>query len=198
MEVVIRDGKKELYRDFGEMLFTHFGVSGPVLLSASSYIAKRLKKGNVTLSIDLKPALSAEQLDARILRDFDEAKNRQYKNALNHLLPSKLIPVMIERSGISPEKQVNEITREERKRLVEAVKSFTLTINGLRGFNEAIITQGGITVKEVNPSTMESKLLKKLYFAGEVLDLDAVTGGFNLQIAWSTGVLAGRSAAGED
>ncbi len=180
------------------MLFTHFGVSGPVLLSASSYIAKRLKKGNVTLSIDLKPALSAEQLDARILRDFDEAKNRQYKNALNHLLPSKLIPVMIERSGISPEKQVNEITREERKRLVEAVKSFTLTINGLRGFNEAIITQGGITVKEVNPSTMESKLLKKLYFAGEVLDLDAVTGGFNLQIAWSTGVLAGRSAAGED
>lgn len=198
VEVVIRDGKKELYRDFGEMLFTHFGVSGPVLLSASSYIAKRLKKGNVTLSIDLKPALSAEQLDARILRDFDEAKNRQYKNALNHLLPSKLIPVMIERSGISPEKQVNEITREERKRLVEAVKSFTLTINGLRGFNEAIITQGGITVKEVNPSTMESKLLKKLYFAGEVLDLDAVTGGFNLQIAWSTGVLAGRSAAGED
>ena len=187
-----------MYRDFGEMLFTHFGVSGPVLLSASSYIAKRLKKGNVTLSIDLKPALSAEQLDARILRDFDEAKNRQYKNALNHLLPSKLIPVMIERSGISPEKQVNEITREERKRLVEAVKSFTLTINGLRGFNEAIITQGGITVKEVNPSTMESKLLKKLYFAGEVLDLDAVTGGFNLQIAWSTGVLAGRSAAGED
>ena len=180
------------------MLFTHFGVSGPVLLSASSYIAKRLKKGNVTLSIDLKPALSAEQLDARILRDFDEAKNRQYKNALNHLLPSKLIPVMIERSGISPEKQVNEITREERKRLAEAVKSFTLTINGLRGFNEAIITQGGITVKEVNPSTMESKLLKKLYFAGEVLDLDAVTGGFNLQIAWSTGVLAGRSAAGED
>lgn len=198
VEVVIRDGKKELYRDFGEMLFTHFGVSGPVLLSASSYIAKRLKKGNVTLSIDLKPALSAEQLDARILRDFDEAKNRQYKNALNHLLPSKLIPVMIERSGISPEKQVNEITREERKRLAEAVKSFTLTINGLRGFNEAIITQGGITVKEVNPSTMESKLLKKLYFAGEVLDLDAVTGGFNLQIAWSTGVLAGRSAAGED
>ncbi len=160
-----------MYRDFGEMLFTHFGVSGPVLLSASSYIAKRLKKGNVTLSIDLKPALSAEQLDARILRDFDEAKNRQYKNALNHLLPSKLIPVMIERSGISPEKQVNEITREERKRLAEAVKSFTLTINGLRGFNEAIITQGGITVKEVNPSTMESKLLKKLYFAGEVLDL---------------------------
>ncbi len=166
--------------------------------SAPAAILRSGLKGNVTLSIDLKPALSAEQLDARILRDFDEAKNRQYKNALNHLLPSKLIPVMIERSGISPEKQVNEITREERKRLVEAVKSFTLTINGLRGFNEAIITQGGITVKEVNPSTMESKLLKKLYFAGEVLDLDAVTGGFNLQIAWSTGVLAGRSAAGED
>lgn len=194
--ISLKRGKKEIYHDFGEMLFTHFGVSGPVLLSASSYGARELKKGNLTLDIDLKPALSREQLDARILRDFDEVKNRQFKNSLGHLLPSKLIPVIIERSGISPEKQVNEITREERSRLVEAVKCFSLTLNGLRGFNEAIITQGGVQVKEINPSTMESKKMKGLYFAGEVLDLDAVTGGFNLQIAWSTGFLAGESAAG--
>ena len=177
------------------MLFTHFGVSGPVLLSASSYAAKKLKKKPLTLAIDLKPALSAEQLDARILRDFEEAKNKQFKNALNHLFPAKLIPVMIERSGISPEKKVNEITREERRKLAEAAKHFTLTLTGLRGYNEAIITQGGVQVKEVNPSTMESKKVNGLYFAGEVLDLDAVTGGFNLQIAWSTGMLAGKSAA---
>lgn len=198
IEAAVSDGKKEVYREFGEMLFTHFGVSGPVLLSASSYAAKRLKKKQLTLTIDLKPALSAEQLDTRILRDFEEAKNKQFKNALNHLFPSKLIPVMIERSGISPEKKVNEITREERKKLVEAAKHFTLTLTGLRGYNEAIITQGGVQVKEVNPSTMESRKVKGLYFAGEVLDLDAVTGGFNLQIAWSTGVLAGKSASGEE
>ncbi len=197
IEAVVLDGKKEVYREFGEMLFTHFGVSGPVLLSASSYAAKRLKKKNLTLTIDLKPALSAEQLDTRILRDFEVAKNKQFKNALNHLFPSRLIPVMIERSGISPEKKVNEITREERKKLIEATKQFTLTLTGLRGYNEAIITQGGVHVKEVNPSTMESKKLPGLYFAGEVLDLDAVTGGFNLQIAWSTGMLAGKSAAEE-
>ena len=195
IEAVVSDGKKEVYREFGEMLFTHFGVSGPVLLSASSYAAKQLKKKSLTLAIDLKPALSAEQLDARILRDFEEAKNKQFKNALNHLFPAKLIPVMIERSGISPEKKVNEITREERRKLVEAAKHFTLTLTGLRGYNEAIITQGGVQVKEVNPSTMESKKVNGLYFAGEVLDLDAVTGGFNLQIAWSTGMLAGKSAA---
>ena len=153
-------------------------------MSASSYAAKKLKKGPLTLMIDLKPALSMEQLDARILRDFEAEKNKQFKNALNHLYPSKLIPVIIRRSGIEPDKQVNEVT-----------KHFTLTLTGLRGFNEAIITQGGVTVKEVNPSTMESKKLPGLYFAGEVLDLDAVTGGYNLQIAWSTGVLAGRSAA---
>ena len=179
------------------MLFTHFGVSGPVLLSASSYAAKELKKGNLTLTIDLKPALSEEQLDARILRDFEEAKNKQFKNSLNRLLPSKMIPVIIERSGIAPEKPVNEITREERRRLTASVKGFTLTLNGLRGFGEAIITQGGVQVKEINPSTMESKKVKGLYFAGEVLDLDAVTGGFNLQIAWSTGHLAGESV-GQD
>lgn len=195
VEISVRDGETELYRDFGEMMFTHYGVSGPVLLSASSFVTKRLKKGPVSLIIDLKPALTPEQLDTRIRRDFDEAKNKQFKNALNHLYPSKLIPVMIEKSSIFPEKKVNEITKEERRRLVEATKSFALTITGLRGYNEAIITQGGVAVKEINPSTMESKRVKDLYFAGEVLDLDAVTGGYNLQIAWSTGFLAGRSAA---
>lgn len=196
VEAAVRKGKKVIYKEFGEMLFTHYGVSGPVLLSASSRAAKELKKGTLTLSIDLKPALSEEQLDARILRDFDAALNKQFKNALDHLYPAKLVPVMVERSGISPEKKVHEITREERQSLIRATKAFTLTLTGLRGFNEAIITQGGVTVKEVNPSTMESKLLSGLYFAGEVLDLDAVTGGFNLQIAWSTGWAAG-SAAGE-
>lgn len=193
IEATVSDGKKELYREFGEMLFTHFGVSGPVLLSASSYVAKRLKKEKLFLTIDLKPALTAEQLDARILRDFDEFKNKQFKNSLGNLFPSKLIPVIIARSGILPEKKVNEITKEERRRLLEVAKGFKLTLTGLRGFEEAIITQGGIRVKEVNPSTMESKKVKNLYFAGEVLDLDAVTGGFNLQIAWSTGWLAGKS-----
>ena len=189
----IRKGKKVLYSEFGEMLFTHFGVSGPVLLSASSYVAAQIKKEPLTLSIDLKPALGEEQLDARILRDFEEAKNKQFKNSLNQLLPAKLIPVIIERSGISPEKKVNEITREERRCLVQAVKDFCITLTGLRDYKEAIITQGGVSVREVNPSTMESKKTAGLYFAGEVLDLDAVTGGFNLQIAWSTGYLAGSS-----
>lgn len=197
IEIAVMDGKKELYREFGEMMFTHYGVSGPVLLSASSYAAKRLKKTKLDLFIDLKPALSKEQLDARILRDFEELKNKQFKNSLVHLFPAKMIPVMIKRSGISPEKQVNEITKEERRRLVDETKAFKLTLTGLRGFNEAIITQGGIAVKEVNPSTMESRKVKNLYFAGEVLDLDAVTGGFNLQIAWSTGWLAGKNAGGE-
>lgn len=191
IEAVVLDGGKEIYREFGEMLFTHFGVSGPVILSASSFAAKRIRKKHLTLSIDLKPALSGEQLDARILRDFEEAVNKRFKNALSHLYPSKLIPVMIERSKISPEKKVNEITRQERMNLVEATKNFTLTLTGLRGYEEAIITQGGIDVKEVSPSTMESKKIKGLFFAGEVLDLDAVTGGFNLQIAWSTGWAAG-------
>ena len=194
IEATVYNGKKVLYREFGEMLFTHFGVSGPVLLSASSYAAKALKKGPLSLSIDLKPALSGEQLDARILRDFEEAKNKQFKNALNHLYPLKMIPVIIARSGISPEKRVNEITREERQSLVRATKDFRLTLTGLRGYNEAIITQGGVSVKEIDPSTMESKKVPDLYFAGEVLDLDAVTGGFNLQIAWATGYAAGMSA----
>ena len=193
IEVTVWNGKKVLWKEFGEMLFTHFGVSGPVVLSASSYAAKIIKKTPLRMDIDLKPALSKEQLDARILRDFDEAKNKQFKNSLNHLFPAKLIPVIIERSGIDPEKQVNEVTAEERKRLVDLTKAFSVTLTGLRGYNEAIVTQGGVNVKEVNPSTMESKKLQGLYFAGEVLDLDGVTGGFNLQIAWSTGMLAGRS-----
>ena len=193
IEVTVWNGKKVLWKEFGEMLFTHFGVSGPVVLSASSYAAKIIKKAPLRMDIDLKPALSKEQLDARILRDFDEAKNKQFKNSLNHLFPAKLIPVMIERSGIDPEKQVNEVTAEERKRLVDLTNAFSVTLTGLRGYNEAIVTQGGVNVKEVNPSTMESKKLQGLYFAGEVLDLDGVTGGFNLQIAWSTGMLAGRS-----
>jgi len=193
-------GSKVLYEEFGEMLFTHFGVSGPVLLSASSYVAGQLKKGPLKLSIDLKPALSEDQLDARILRDFGEMKNKQYKNSLEKLLPGKMVPVIVERSQIPPEKKVNEITRAERRRIVEAVKDFCLELTGLRDYKEAIITQGGVSVREVNPSTMESKLVSGLYFAGEVLDLDAVTGGFNLQIAWSTGHLAGISikGSGED
>lgn len=192
VEVVLTSGKKVLYRDFGEMLFTHYGVSGPVILSASSFAAKAVRKGPVSLSIDLKPALTMEQLDTRLLRDFEEMKNKQFKNSLDKLLPSKLIPVMVSRSGIDPDKKVNEVTKQERLALAGLLKGYTLTLTGLRDYNEAIITQGGISVREINPSTMESKLVSGLYFAGEVLDLDAVTGGFNLQIAWSTAYAAGR------
>ncbi len=195
VEAVVKDGKKEIYRGFGEMLFTHFGVSGPLMLTASSYAAKRIAKNPLMLSVDLKPALSEEELDARILRDFGEAKNKNFANALGHLYPSGMIPEMVKRSGIPADKKVNEITREERRALVSATKAFTLTLTGLRGYQEAIITQGGVNVRDIDPSTMESKKMRGLYFAGEVLDVDAVTGGFNLQIAWSTGMLAGRSAA---
>lgn len=194
--LLTREGKK-LYQGFGEMLFTHFGVSGPLILSASSYYVKKCYGGQAKLLIDLKPALPKEQLDKRLLRDFEENINKQFKNALDGLLPAKLIPVIIRLSGISPEKRVNEITREERNTLILCLKELALTITGTRGFQEAIVTQGGVHVKEVNPSTMESKLVKGLYFAGELLDLDAVTGGFNLQIAWCTGHLAGVSAAQE-
>lgn len=193
IEVTVYDGRKVLWKEFGEMLFTHFGISGPVVLSASSFAAGVIKKRPLIMDIDLKPALSREQLDARILRDFEEVKNKQFKNSLSRLFPSRLVPVMVERSGIDPEKQVNEVTAKERERLVELTKAFRVTLTGLRGYNEAIITQGGVSVKEVNPSTMESRLMPGLFFAGEVLDLDGVTGGFNLQIAWSTGMLAGRS-----
>ncbi len=193
VEAAIYDGKKKLYSDFGEMLFTHYGVSGPLMLSASSYIGKCLQDKELTLVIDLKPALSFEQLDARVLRDFEENMNKQFKNAIGKLFPTKLIPIMLECSEIDPEKKVNLITKEERQAFVRLIKNFTLTITGLRDFNEAIITQGGIAVKEVNPATMESKLVSNLYFVGEVLDLDALTGGFNLQIAWSTAYAAGNS-----
>ena len=189
-ELTIKSGKKVLFQDFGEMMFTHFGVTGPLILSASSYTAKTARKKELSMFIDLKPALSKEQLDHRILRDFEEAKNRQFKNALGGLFPAKLTPVMIELSGINPEKKVNEVSREERLGFVELIKNLPLTVTGLRDYNEAIITKGGVSVKEVNPSTMESKLVQGLYFAGEVLDLDAVTGGFNLQIAWSTAYAA--------
>lgn len=193
IEVEILNGKKKIYSAFGEMLFTHFGVTGPVILSASSKIIKHLKNGNLTLKIDLKPALTEEQLDTRILRDFKENINRDFKNSLDGLLPKKMIEPIIRYSGIPFDKKVNTITREERRNLVKAFKEFTMTINGIRGYDEAIITHGGVTVKEINPATMESKLIKGLYFAGEMIDVDALTGGYNLQIAWSTGYLAGTS-----
>ena len=189
----IYDGKKKLYEEFGEMLFTHYGVSGPIIISASSYIGKKLQKKELKLVIDLKPALDPDQLDQRILRDFEENKNRQFKNSADRLFPAKLTPVMIELSDISPEKRVHDITREERRHFVELIKHFEMTLTGLRGYNKAIITKGGVSVKDIDPGTMESKRVKGLYFAGEVLDLDALTGGYNLQIAWSTGYAAGNS-----
>ena len=185
------DGKK-IYEDFGEMLFTHFGISGPVVLSASSYIGKYQGK-ELKFMIDLKPALNKDQLDHRVLKDFNKALNKDFVNSLDNLLPKKLIPVIVELSGIPEHKKVNEITKKERETLVSLLKCLELTITGVRGFKEAIITQGGVNVKEIDPGTMESKKVKGLYFAGEVLDLDAVTGGFNLQIAWSTGYLAGMN-----
>ena len=194
VQATVYDRKKELYSDFGEMLFTHFGVSGPLIISASAYVGKILqKKHELKLVIDLKPALSEEQLDARVLREFDANHNKQFKNAVTGLFPAKLLPVMIHLSGIDPEKKVNVITKEERMNFVHLIKHFTVTLTGLRDFKEAIITRGGVKVKEVNPSTMESKLVQGLYFAGEVLDLDALTGGFNLQIAWSTAFAAGSN-----
>ena len=193
VSAVIYDGKKRLYEEFGEMLFTHYGVSGPLMLSASSIVGKKLREKELKLAIDLKPALSMEQLEKRVLRDFEENQNRQFKNAVGKLFPAKLIPVMIELGGIDEDKKVNIISREERQRFVSLIKNLPVTLTGLRGYNEAIITKGGVKVKEIDPGTMESKLVKGLYFAGEVLDLDAVTGGFNLQIAWSTGYAAGMS-----
>lgn len=191
---------KTVYDGFGEMLFTHFGVSGPLILTASCYYEAKDKKGNKNsyiLRLDLKPALTHEQLDKRLQREFDLSRNRQFKNSLNGLFPSKLVPVMIELSGIDPEKQINAITRKERQDFVNLIKDMRMTVQGLRGFNEAIITRGGIAVGEINPSTMESKKIKGLYFAGEIIDVDAQTGGFNLQIAWSTGHLAGECSAEE-
>ncbi len=189
--VRIKQGQKLLFEDFGEMLFTHYGVSGPLLISASSIVGDYRNGMPFSMEIDLKPALSEEQLDKRILRDFEENQNRQFKNALSKLFPAKLIPVIIRLSSVGTEEKVNAITKEKRAMFVHLIKHFPLTLQRFRGFDEAIITRGGVCIKEVNPSTMESKLVSGLYFAGEVLDLDALTGGFNLQIAWSTGYLAG-------
>lgn len=194
VRLTICDEKKKLYSDEGEMLFTHFGISGPLVLSASSVVCDRIGEKSLGATIDLKMALDQEQLDKRILRDFEKNINKNFSNAISELLPSKMIPVIIALSKIDPYKKVHEITKEERQRFIKLLKEFPLTITGLRGFNEAIITRGGVSVKDINPSTMESKVIAGLYFAGEMIDVDAKTGGFNLQIAWSTGHLAGQSA----
>lgn len=193
VNAVIYDGKKKLYEEFGEMLFTHYGVSGPIIISASSKIGKKLQEKELRLCIDLKPALTMEQLDQRILRDFEENRNKQFKNAVDKLFPAKLKPIMLELSGISEDKKVNEISKEERLQFGHLIKHFEMTITGLRSYKEAIITKGGVSVKEIDPGTMESKKVEGLYFVGEVLDLDALTGGFNLQIAWSTAAAAGNA-----
>ena len=188
---------KQIYEDFGEMLFTHFGVSGPTILSSSAHLVryknidKLFDEKKIILKIDLKPALDGKKLNDRILRDFNEVKNKQFKNSLDKLLPQKLIPVIITRSKINPNKQVNEITRKEREELIKQIKDFEMIIKGFRPIEEAIITSGGINIKEINPKTMESKKVKGLYFAGEIIDVDSYTGGFNLQIAYSTGYVAG-------
>lgn len=197
MQLVDKEKNKKIYEDFGELLFTHFGVSGPTILSSSAHLLRYknidnlLKEGKIKLIIDLKPALSVEELDRRILRDFEEYKNKEYKNSLDKLLPKKMIDQVIKLSGINPCKKVNEITKEERNTLVKLLKGLEINIDGFRPVEEAIVTAGGISVKEINPKTMESKLVKGLYFAGEIIDVDAYTGGFNLQIAYSTGYTAG-------
>lgn len=189
--LTVKNGKKILYQDFGEMMFTHSGITGPLVLSASAHIGDALKKqGELLAFIDLKPALTEEQLDARILREFETGKNKQFKNVISVLFPASLTPVMVEIGGIPPEKPVHEISREERHHFGSLIKNFPVTVTGLGEFKEAVITRGGVAVKEISPSTMESKRMPGLYFAGEVLDLDAVTGGYNLQIAWSTAYLA--------
>lgn len=194
----IYDGKRCVFEEFGEMMFTHFGITGPLVLSASGKVGKLLKKKYLTARIDLKPALTPEQLDARLLREFEAAKNKQFKNVVDGMFPAKLLPVILEVGGVNPQKKINEITREERNAFIRKVKAFPVTITGLRGFQEAIITKGGVQVKEVDPKTMESKRVQGLYFAGEVLDLDALTGGYNLQIAWSTAYAAACAAADTD
>lgn len=188
----LMDGKKTVYEEFGELLFTHFGLSGPVILSASAHMEQGR---HYTVSIDLKPALDEQKLDARILRDFTENRNRNFENALSGLFHKTMIPVIVERSGIPGDTKVNAITREQRRVLLELTKNFTVEIEGLRPVEEAIITSGGIAVSEINPKTMESKIVPGLYFAGEVIDCDAYTGGFNLQIAWATAYAAGTAAA---
>ena len=191
---------KTIYTDFGEMLFTHFGVSGPTILSASAHLLRYkdidflLNSGKINLYIDFKPALTEEMLDKRVQRDFEKEKNKEFKNSLNDLLPQKLIPVIVKLTKIPENKKVNEITKEERKTLVELLKKFKISISGFRPIDEAIVTAGGVSTKEINPKTMESKLVKGLFFAGEIIDVDAYTGGFNLQIAYSTGFTAGKNS----
>lgn len=195
-EIKVFDTEKKnkvIYEDFGEMLFTHFGVSGPVILSASAHM-RDMKPGRFVISVNLKPALSEEQLDKRLLRDLEKNQNKNFGNSLSELLPQKMIGVVIERSGIPPETKCNSITREQRKSLLDTLRDFRFTVNGFRSLNEAIVTGGGVNTKEINPKTMESKLVSGLYFAGEVMDVDAYTGGFNLQIAFCTGRLAGLNA----
>ncbi len=192
INVTDKGKNKKIFEDFGEMLFTHFGVSGPMIIKASAYIHKYLKS-DIILTIDLKPALDEKQLDDRILRDFEMFKNKQLSNGLEKLLLKSLIPVIIDYSGLDGNKKISEITKEERRILLESIKNLKMHVTGLRGWDEAIITKGGVNVKEIDPSTMESKKVKGLYFAGEVLDIDALTGGYNLQVAWSTGYLAGIS-----
>ena len=194
--LTIKNGKKVLYEDFGEMMFTHFGVTGPMILSASAHIGAKLAKapnGELSAYLDLKPALTKEQLDARILREFEAGPNKQFKNVIGVLFPSSLTPVMLELGGIPAEKKIHDISREERQHFIDLIKAFPFTITGMGEFKEAIITRGGVSVKEINPGTMGSKKISGLYFAGEVLDLDAVTGGYNLQIAWSTAYLAAQA-----
>ena len=199
ISITVKCEDKKVYDDFGEMIFTHFGVSGPIILSASAILLRHknieqlLENKKVKLIIDFKPALDKEKLDLRIRRDFEEVKNKQFKNSLNELLPQKLIPVIIKKSGINENKKVNEITKEERQKLVELLKGFELTIEQFQDIDYAIVTAGGIDTKEINPKTMESKIIKGLYFAGEIIDVDAYTGGFNLQIAYSTGYTAGKN-----
>ena len=200
MRIVDTDKNKKIYEDFGELLFTHFGVSGPTVLSSSAHILRYknveelLQKGNIKLQIDLKPALSEEKLNLRLLRDFEKFKNKQIINSLYELLPRKIIEPVIQKANIKKEKRINEITKKERESLVRVIKCFEITISGFRPIEEAIITRGGISTKEINPKTMESKLIKGLYFAGEIIDVDAYTGGFNLQIAYSTGYTAGLNS----
>lgn len=192
--VTVKNGKKVLYEGFGEMLFTHYGVSGPLILSASSYINKLATGNELRLLLDLKPALTMEQLQKRLIREFEQNRQKQFKNALGGLFPARLIPVMLELSGIDPEKKAGEIGKGERNAFAEVIKGLPMTITGTADFNEAIVTKGGVSVRDINPSTMESKIIAGLYFAGELIDVDALTGGYNLQIAWSTGHLAGESA----
>ena len=197
IELIDTRKNKKIYEDFGEMIFTHYGVSGPTILSASAHLVryKNIKQlfneKNIILKIDLKPALDVKKLNDRILRDFETVKNKQFKNSLDRLLPQKLIPVVIKRSGIDPNKKLNEITKKEREKLVLEMKEFKILIKEFRPIEEAIVTSGGINIKEINPKTMESKKIKGLYFAGEIIDVDSYTGGFNLQIAYSTGYVAG-------